>query len=92
KVFVREVTSDADDAAIVTAVVAMAHGLELKVVAEGVETQGQLDFLRAHDCDEAQGSYFSPPLTADELLRTLAEKTPPREGGRVIPLRAETKE
>jgi diguanylate cyclase (GGDEF)-like protein/PAS domain S-box-containing protein len=92
KVFVREVTSDADDAAIVTAVVAMAHGLELKVVAEGVETQGQLDFLRAHDCDEAQGSYFSPPLTADELLRTLAEKTTPREGGRVIPLRAETKE
>ncbi|MGH8718767.1 MAG: putative bifunctional diguanylate cyclase/phosphodiesterase, partial [Burkholderiales bacterium] len=92
KVFVREVTSDADDAAIVTAVVAMAHGLELKVVAEGVETQGQLDFLRAHDCDEAQGSYFSAPLTADELLRTLAEKAAPREGRRVIPLRAETKE
>lgn len=87
KVFVREVTTDADDAAIVTAVVAMAHGLALKVVAEGVETQGQLDFLRAQDCDEAQGSYFSPPLTADELLRMLAEKNAPREGRRVIPLR-----
>jgi diguanylate cyclase (GGDEF)-like protein/PAS domain S-box-containing protein len=87
KLFVREVTSDADDAAIVTAVVAMAHGLQLKVVAEGVETQGQLDFLRAHDCDEAQGSYFSPPLTADELLQMLASKTAQREAGRVIQLR-----
>ncbi|MGH8727955.1 MAG: PAS domain S-box protein [Burkholderiales bacterium] len=85
-VFVREVTSDPDDAAIVTAVIAMAHGLDLKVVAEGVETQAQLDFLRMHHCDEAQGAFFSPPLTAEELLQMLA-RTTPREGARVISLR-----
>jgi diguanylate cyclase (GGDEF)-like protein/PAS domain S-box-containing protein len=88
KVFVREVTSDADDAAIVTAVVAMAHGLNLKVVAEGVETREQLDFLRAHNCDEAQGSYFSPAVSADELMRLLEKRGALREGGRVISLRA----
>jgi len=88
KVFVREVTSDADDAAIVTAVIAMAHGLELKVVAEGVESREQLDFLRSHNCDEAQGSYFSPAVSEDELMRLLEKRGTAREGGRVIPLRA----
>ena len=59
--FVRDVTTDADDASIVTAIIAMGHGLQLKVIAEGVETSGQLDFLRRHDCDGVQGFLFSRP-------------------------------
>ena len=59
--FVRDVTTDADDASIVTAIIAMGHGLQLKVIAEGVETSGQLDFLRHHDCDGMQGFLFSRP-------------------------------
>jgi diguanylate cyclase (GGDEF)-like protein len=65
--FVSEVATDAGDAAIVTAVIAMAHSLELKVVAEGVETAEQLAFLRQRGCDTIQGFYFSAPMSADEL-------------------------
>jgi len=61
--FVRDVTSDPGDAAIATAVIAMAHSLSLKVVAEGVETLAQLNFLEDRLCDRFQGFYFSPPLS-----------------------------
>ncbi len=69
--FVRDITTDRDDAAIVSAVVAMARSLELLVVAEGVETREQLAFLEKLDCDEYQGYLFSKPVPAEELARML---------------------
>jgi EAL domain-containing protein (putative c-di-GMP-specific phosphodiesterase class I) len=72
--FVRDITSEPDDAAIATAIIAMAHRLKLKVVAEGVETEGQLDYLRQHCCDAVQGYYFSRPLTARDCLKMLKSR------------------
>ena len=69
--FIRDVSSDMDDAAIVRAIIALAHNLRLKVVAEGVETADQLQFLRTLGCDEYQGFYKSQPLTAHDFERTL---------------------
>lgn len=57
-----------------TAVMLMAHTMNMKVVAEGVETGRQSDFLRALNCDEAQGFLFSRPLTAEEFTKQLVEK------------------
>jgi EAL domain-containing protein (putative c-di-GMP-specific phosphodiesterase class I) len=65
--FIRDVTTNADDAAIAIAIINMAHALRLKVVAEGVETREQLDFLRIYGCDEIQGYLLSEPLPAVEL-------------------------
>ena len=70
--FVRDIAIDADSAELVRSVISMAHGLRLKVVAEGVETPGQLKFLQGHQCDIIQGYYFSKPLPAaqfEALLR-----------------------
>jgi EAL domain-containing protein (putative c-di-GMP-specific phosphodiesterase class I)/CheY-like chemotaxis protein len=71
--FVRDVTTDSDDAAIVRAIVSLSHSLGLVVVAEGVEEVAQAAFLRDVKCDELQGYYFSRPLpeeTAEHLLRS----------------------
>jgi EAL domain-containing protein (putative c-di-GMP-specific phosphodiesterase class I) len=65
--FVKDVTGDPNDAAITCAIIALAHGLHLEAVAEGVETREQLDFLREHGCDEVQGYYFSPPVWPEQL-------------------------
>jgi len=65
--FVRDATSDPDDAALVMAIITLAHNLRLKVVAEGVETEDQLRFLQLLRCDEIQGYFFSKPLPADRL-------------------------
>ncbi|GAB2877265.1 hypothetical protein GCM10027277_53180 [Pseudoduganella ginsengisoli] len=65
--FVREVTSNPDDAAIVLAIINMAHSLKLHVIAEGVEKDAQLAYLRRHGCDEMQGYYFSRPLPEQEF-------------------------
>ncbi|HEX4884984.1 MAG TPA: EAL domain-containing protein [Casimicrobiaceae bacterium] len=66
--FVGDLPHDADDAAITTAVIAMAHSLRLAVVAEGVETAAQVRFLRERNCDEVQGFFFAKPLPAAEVL------------------------
>jgi diguanylate cyclase (GGDEF)-like protein len=63
--FVREIESSADDIAIVRAIIALARSLKLRVIAEGVESKGQLDALRELDCDEWQGHYAGQPLTAN---------------------------
>ncbi len=71
--FVRDLPHNADDIAITRAVIAMAHSLEVKVIAEGVENQAQLDLLRAEHCDEYQGYLCSPPLTEEDLVRFIRE-------------------
>ncbi|SDC19574.1 diguanylate cyclase (GGDEF) domain-containing protein [Paenibacillus sp. UNCCL117] len=65
--FIRDVTSDEDNAAIVTALIAMSHRLKIKSLAEGVETQDQLQFLISQGCDEIQGYVFSKPMPAQEF-------------------------
>ncbi len=69
--FVRDIDTDPDDAAISSAVIAMAHNMKLKVIAEGVETEAQLNYLKSHFCDEVQGYYFSRPLPANEITAVL---------------------
>lgn len=69
--FISDIATDPDDAAIVTAIIVMAHSLNATVVAEGVETAEQLSFLRARGCDEFQGYYFSRPLPDDAIFEKL---------------------
>jgi diguanylate cyclase (GGDEF)-like protein len=71
KSFIRDVTNDPNDAAITSAIVAMGHALELTVVAEGVETEAQLDMLRGLGCDMIQGHWVSRPVTADDFAAYL---------------------
>ena len=63
--FIKDIATDPDDRAIINAVVAMAHNMKMKVIAEGVETADQLDFLRQAGCDEMQGFLYSRPLPAE---------------------------
>ncbi|AUO23504.1 MULTISPECIES: EAL domain-containing response regulator [Pseudomonas] len=72
--FIREVTSNPQDAAITRTIIELAHSLKLRVVAEGVETQAQLEFLREAGCDQIQGYLFSRPLPMKELERLLLDK------------------
>ena len=71
--FIKDVTTDPENAAIAQAVITLGHSLNLKVTAEGVETREQLQFLREHQCDEKQGYLFSKPLPAEEFGRLLQE-------------------
>lgn len=73
KSFVRDVEKSATDAAIATAIIAMGSSLKLKVIAEGVETEEQMEFLRENNCDQVQGFLFSKPLPADQALEMLRQ-------------------
>ncbi len=79
--FTRDVATNPNDAAITTAIIGMARSLNMKVIAEGVETEAQMEFLRAHRCDQIQGYYFSKPLlvadVADKLRGEASEALHP---------------
>ena len=80
RAFVKDLDTESEQAAIAIAIIAMAHGLKLRVLAEGVETQPQLDILRDQGCDAIQGYYFSQPLPAErveQLIRDLRAKSDP---------------
>src|SRR5215471_3765434 len=84
--FVRDVTRNPDDAAIAAAIIAMAHSLKLTTVAEGVETEEQLEFLREQRCDEMQGYLFSPPVPAPKFQEFLeSKKTLGTRGRKSVP-------
>jgi EAL domain-containing protein (putative c-di-GMP-specific phosphodiesterase class I) len=68
RAFIKDLTRNPEDQAIVKAIIAMAHTLKIEVIAEGVETAEQLEFLRANDCDKVQGFYFSKPVPAAEFV------------------------
>ena len=73
--FVRDITVDPNDTAIVVAIINMAKSLDLDIIAEGIETAGQLTLLRAKGCSVGQGYYFSVPLSADDLAPMLAKQS-----------------
>jgi EAL domain-containing protein (putative c-di-GMP-specific phosphodiesterase class I) len=73
KSFVSELADNEDDQAIALAVISLGHKLNLRVIAEGVESEQQCDFLRMHDCDEMQGYLFSRPVPADRISELLDE-------------------
>lgn len=72
--FIRDVAIDPDDAAITTAIINMAKALNVRVIAEGVENEDQMSFLRAHECGAIQGYYFSQPLTAEDATTWISER------------------
>ncbi|MDF1654294.1 MAG: EAL domain-containing protein [Coxiellaceae bacterium] len=71
KSFISEVTSESDNAAIVKAIIALGEALQLNIIAEGVETEEQMDFLLKHGCSQAQGYYFSKPVSATEINKLI---------------------
>ena len=73
--FIREIAADPDTASIVTAIIGMAHSLNLKTIAEGIETEEQWKILRLLRCDMGQGFYFSKPLPAEEIEKMLINKS-----------------
>ncbi len=83
KEFVGDLTNDPDDEAITATVISMAHSLGLNVVAEGVETRQQLDYLREQGCDEIQGHWLSPPLDAHHCLAFIRAWHSPERASRV---------
>ena len=83
RAFIRDVTENPDDVSIVVAIISLARSLRLKVIAEGVETQEQLAFLRRHGCDEAQGYYIARPMDTDSVSRLLGVSVEGLSGGAV---------
>ncbi|HEY4762983.1 MAG TPA: EAL domain-containing protein [Candidatus Sulfotelmatobacter sp.] len=80
--FIRDVAVNPDDAAITAAIISMAKSLRLKVIAEGVEDEAQMSFLRAHHCDEIQGYYFCRPLAVDKVADKLRGNVAEMQAGR----------
>ncbi|OMF31819.1 diguanylate cyclase [Paenibacillus sp. FSL H8-0548] len=70
--FVRDIQQDPNDAEIVAAIIAMAHNLNIQVIAEGVETEAQMEFLKKHKCDEMQGFFWSPPVSSENIEQMLS--------------------
>ena len=85
--FVRGVPEDQDNCSLVAAIVAMAHKLRLSVVAEGVETEGQLRFLRALDCEQVQGYLLGRPVAPDQLEAQLSDALSGLSGRNVVAFR-----
>jgi EAL domain-containing protein (putative c-di-GMP-specific phosphodiesterase class I) len=83
--FIRQISTAGDDTTIVKAVIGMARGLKLRVIAEGVETPDEVAFLRAYRCDEAQGYYFSRPVPAQQFAMLLKNGTAKSGGARRSP-------
>jgi len=79
RAFIQDVTNDPEDAALTRAIIAMAQGLGLKVIGEGVETAEQLEFLRAEGCNMIQGYYISRPMPADAFIASLKSRYALRE-------------
>jgi len=75
--FVRDIVTDADDASIVSAVISMGKSLHMRVIAEGIESREQLEFLQKHGCPFGQGYLFSPPLGAWEFAQLLGHSKKP---------------
>jgi EAL domain-containing protein (putative c-di-GMP-specific phosphodiesterase class I) len=71
RAFISHITTDQGDATIAKAIINLAHSLKLRVVAEGVETRAQLDFLRANECDEMQGYLFAEPMSAGDCAEAV---------------------
>jgi EAL domain-containing protein (putative c-di-GMP-specific phosphodiesterase class I) len=67
KSFIHDLLIDKNDALIIKAIIALGHGLELTVIAEGIETARQFNYLKANGCDQIQGYYVSAPLSVDEM-------------------------
>jgi EAL domain-containing protein (putative c-di-GMP-specific phosphodiesterase class I) len=77
--FIRDLVSDSDDEKIVKAIIGLAQAMNLKVIAEGVETREQFTFLRDHQCDEMQGYWFSKPLPVTKMMKLLKQAGIPRD-------------
>ena len=73
--FVSQVQESSEAAEIVRSIISLAQNMNIRVIAEGVETREQLDFLVQHDCDEIQGYYYSPPVCFDDFKEMLAQRT-----------------
>jgi EAL domain-containing protein (putative c-di-GMP-specific phosphodiesterase class I) len=74
--FIRQISTAPDETTIVTAIISMGRSLKLRVVAEGVETQRELEFIQAHECDEAQGYFFARPMPAEQFAKLLETGVP----------------
>ena len=79
--FIRDMTTDSDDASIVSAVINMGRSLNMRVIAEGIQTRDQLEFLRERRCPEGQGYYFGPPVPGEELTELLSDPRRPHFAG-----------
>jgi diguanylate cyclase (GGDEF)-like protein/PAS domain S-box-containing protein len=79
--FIRDMTTDSDDASIVSAVINMGRSLNMRVIAEGIQTRDQLEFLKERRCPEGQGYYFGPPVPGEELTDLLSNPQRPHFAG-----------
>jgi len=82
--FISRVTGDPNAAAIARTVIALTKNLKLGIVAEGIETEVQLEFCRREGCDEVQGFYFSPALSADRLKEWYRRRSPAKAARRLV--------